>query len=423
LVTVTVAGGALVASWGVAFAQHSSALDERTTLLLLSLLAGLILAYHFPIHVDLSSKVYMGSIVLYLMAALLPPAVAATSSAVGILAGELSIRQQTGNLRIPAIIPTQVGRWVIISLVGSVVAHAPANPNVLPLLGASGAMWALDILTGPLLLSPLLGQGPVPVMQMMIREGGVFEAVQYLIGVLGALAATSQIWTLSLLVPPAALVYLAFKNATEVRMQTRRMFQDLADTVDERDPWTHGHSRRVAELARETAQSMGKRGPQLDVIVFAARTHDTGMVGIPGEIARKPAELTEPERALLQAHAERGADLLARYSDLLPCARIVRHHHETWDGTGYPHRLRGADIPFGSRVIAVAESYDAMTSDRPYRPRMSSNRAALILNQGRGSQWDPEVVDAFLSVIKDRIDVSGPASLRLVRNEDTQDIG
>jgi HD-GYP domain-containing protein (c-di-GMP phosphodiesterase class II) len=101
----------------------------------------------------------------------------------------------------------------------------------------------------------------------------------------------------------------------------------------------------------------------------------------------------------MRAHPEQGAQLLTRYRDFARGAEIVRHHHEAWDGTGYPAGLQGTGIPFGARVIAVADSFDAMTSDRPYRPGMSVDRAAEILRKGQGQQWDPVVVDALLRIL------------------------
>ena len=98
----------------------------------------------------------------------------------------------------------------------------------------------------------------------------------------------------------------------------------------------------------------------------------------------------------METHPGRGAELLARYPDFARGVAIVRHHHERWDGQGYPDRRAGIDIPFGARVIAVADSFDAMTSDRPYRPGMPVERAAQILREGRGTQWDAQIVDAFL---------------------------
>ena len=127
-----------------------------------------------------------------------------------------------------------------------------------------------------------------------------------------------------------------------------------------------------------------------------ARIHDIGKIGIPGSVLNNPGRLTDAERHVMEKHPVLGADLLLRYQDFARGVAIVRHHHERIDGNGYPSRLAGHDIPFGARVIAVADTWDALTSDRPYRRGIPPERAAAILCAGRGTQWSAELVDALL---------------------------
>jgi HD-GYP domain-containing protein (c-di-GMP phosphodiesterase class II) len=177
---------------------------------------------------------------------------------------------------------------------------------------------------------------------------------------------------------------------------TATLLENMADTVDLRDPHTGGHSRRVTEHVRRILQELGLHGPDVDLIIAAARVHDIGKIGIPDSILLKEGLLTDEEREIMNTHPAKGADLLRRHHDFSRGAEIVRHHHERWDGDGYPSRLRGTDTPFGSRVIAVADAFDAMTSDRPYRSGMSAQQASRILREGRALQWDEAAVDAFL---------------------------
>jgi HD-GYP domain-containing protein (c-di-GMP phosphodiesterase class II) len=142
-------------------------------------------------------------------------------------------------------------------------------------------------------------------------------------------------------------------------------------------------------------KEMNVRGAEAELIYVAARVHDIGKIGVPDVILNKPDRLTPAEKRIMDSHAERGAELIARYSDFARGVDIVRHHHERWDGQGYPQGLKGLDIPFGARVIAVVDSYDAMTSDRPYRAALSPAQALRILSDGRGQQWDAALVDAF----------------------------
>jgi len=247
----------------------------------------------------------------------------------------------------------------------------------------------------------------------LVRTAGAQEAMQYVMGLLGTLAVLQQIWVMPLLLFPTGLVFRALKSAYEKQQDTRQFLEGMADTVDLRDPYTGGHSRRVAELSKGLLREMSKHGAEAALIVSMARIHDIGKAAVADHILNKPGRLTDEERSVMETHSDRGADLLSRYRDFAAGVAIVRHHHESWDGTGYPHRLAGTNIPFGSRVIAVADSYDAMTTDRPYRAGMPPRRAASILRDGRGIQWDASVVDAFLRTIAGRLE--GPLELPLER--------
>jgi putative nucleotidyltransferase with HDIG domain len=268
------------------------------------------------------------------------------------------------------------------------------------LVGAAIVMWVGDAVTIPLLLSPINSEPPVRVAVEFVRGAGLAEGAQYLVGLLGALVAQQQVWALALLFLPTALVYFAFRSAKEMHEGTRRILESMADAVDLRDPSTGGHSRRVTELTQAIVQELGRSGPEADLIVAAARVHDIGKIGVPDYILKKEGLLTPAERALMEAHVDHGAELLARYPDFARGADIVRHHHERWDGQGYPHRLKASEIPFGARVVAVADSYDAMTTDRPYRRALPVAEALLVLRTGRGHEWDPVVVDAFLRTVE-----------------------
>ena len=395
--------------------SRATLLHPRDLVLVGALVAGVVVAQRFPIHVRENAKVSMTEIPLYLLAALLTPPLAATAAFCGLLVGELSVRKQRGGYY--SDVASQVGRFTVVVYLGSLVAHAP-SPNAVTscflLLGTGLVMWAGDLLTGPMVFCPITGESPRTVIVGMAREAGLVEAGQYLVGMLGAVAAAQQAWTLVLLVLPAAMIYLTGKRNKELQDTTRTLLVHMADTVDLRDPYTGGHSRRVTEYVAATLQEMGKQGPDIDLIVAAARVHDIGKIGMPDRVLLKDGRLTDDEWEIMKLHPEQGADLLLRNPNFARGAEIVRHHHERWDGQGYPHRLRGAEIPFGARVIAVADSYDAMTSDRPYRRGMSPERAAGILREGRGAQWEGDIVDAFLRTITDRLEHPAPV-LRLVK--------
>lgn len=162
------------------------------------------------------------------------------------------------------------------------------------------------------------------------------------------------------------------------------------------NPYLDSHAHRVGHLCRGIAATLRLNGLEAGLIVTAARLHDIGKIGLPPALLSKEGPLTAAERRLIETHPERGALFLQRYGGFAEGASIIRHHHERWDGMGYPDGLMGEEIPLGARIIAVADSYDAMTTDRPYRRALSRSRAAAILASARGRQWDPAVVDAFL---------------------------
>jgi HD-GYP domain-containing protein (c-di-GMP phosphodiesterase class II) len=251
----------------------------------------------------------------------------------------------------------------------------------------------------------------LPTLKSVVREGIYIEITQYLIAILGTLAADENIWSLGLLVVPVVVTYVAFKNIKEMRFETVRILEDMADTVDLRDIYTGGHSKRVADLVRQTLVQLKVGGPEATLIEISARLHDIGKIGIPDTILMKPGKLTPEEMAVMQTHPQKGAELISKYKDFSRGTSIILRHHERWDGNGYPGGLKGAEIPFGARVIAVADGFDAMTSDRPYRKALSVHQAIRILLEGRGTQWEPSIVNAFVDMIMNQMDEAIPERL------------
>jgi len=173
-----------------------------------------------------------------------------------------------------------------------------------------------------------------------------------------------------------------------------RAAASLAKAVDARDAYTGSHSERVGELAARIARRIGSDESQIELTRLAASLHDLGKLAIPEEILRKPSELNESERLVLQRHPQIGYRMLESLG-VEPIAEWVLHHHERWDGDGYPDRLRGEEIPLGARIIFVADAYDAMTSERVYRKPLSPREALEELQACAGSQFDPQIVEAF----------------------------
>ena len=173
-----------------------------------------------------------------------------------------------------------------------------------------------------------------------------------------------------------------------------RAAASLAHAVDARDAYTGSHSYMVGELSARVAKRMGLETEQVELARLAGSLHDLGKLAIPEEILRKPGPLNEAERLVLERHPQIGFRMLDSLG-VEPVASWVLHHHERWDGDGYPDRLGGESIPLGSRILFVADAYDAMTTDRVYRSKLSHDRAISELERCAGTQFDPEIVSAF----------------------------
>jgi diguanylate cyclase (GGDEF)-like protein/putative nucleotidyltransferase with HDIG domain len=175
--------------------------------------------------------------------------------------------------------------------------------------------------------------------------------------------------------------------------------ETLAMAIDAKDQITHGHIRRVQQYAIGLARALGIRDEhQIRAIEAAALLHDMGKLAVPEYILNKPGRLTQAEFDKMKLHASVGADILSAIDFPYPVVPIVRHHHENWNGLGYPDGLKGTDIPIGARILAVVDCFDALTSDRPYRPQLTVDDALAILSERRGSMYDPLVVDKFMAV-------------------------
>jgi putative nucleotidyltransferase with HDIG domain len=219
---------------------------------------------------------------------------------------------------------------------------------------------------------------------------------------------------LALVAPIPLILYVTFKTAVgrmedqlghlqHVNRMHLATIDTLAHAIDAKDQVTHGHIRRVQQYAVYLAQALGVDDEaQLQGIEAASLLHDLGKLAVPEHILNKPGKLTPTEFDKMKCHATVGADILSAIDFPYPVVPIVRHHHEHWDGTGYPARLRGEAIPIGARILSVVDCFDALTSDRPYRPKLSTAEALRILQEGSGTMYDPDVVARFI-VVHDKL--------------------
>ncbi|MEO5896451.1 MAG: HD domain-containing phosphohydrolase [Vicinamibacterales bacterium] len=215
---------------------------------------------------------------------------------------------------------------------------------------------------------------------------------------------------LAVIVPLLVVLYFTFsmsmgrvedanRHLSQLNTLYMSTIETLAMAIDAKDQITHGHIRRVQTYAIALAKSMGVSDEKLiRAIEAAALLHDMGKLAVPEYILNKPGPLTPTEFEKMKLHASVGADILSAIEFPYPVVPIVRHHHENWDGTGYPDGLAGASIPIGARILSVVDCFDALTSDRPYRPRLPDRDALKILWDRRGTMYDPLVIDTFTNV-------------------------
>jgi HD-GYP domain-containing protein (c-di-GMP phosphodiesterase class II) len=189
-----------------------------------------------------------------------------------------------------------------------------------------------------------------------------------------------------------------YHTNTQLLKYNRELLEVLVHTVEMRDVYTSGHSQRVSRYSKIIARALGLPGRQVDRIGIAALLHDVGKIHeIFAPILSKPGKLSAEERAIMELHPIKSVELVEKVSELEDLLPAIRHHHENWDGTGYPDRLAGRDIPLGARIITFADTIDAMTTDRPYRKALGEEEVRSELIRMKGVQFDPQICDALLS--------------------------
>ncbi len=185
----------------------------------------------------------------------------------------------------------------------------------------------------------------------------------------------------------------------ELYENTLSTLYSMAKIMDARDPYTSQHSTRVTSLAIMQADHLGLDEIDRDILYVSSKLHDIGKVGIPDSILLKPGPLTQEEFSVIKKHPDIGADILKSISIMQRETEIIRHHHERYDGKGYPSGIKGNDIPLLSRIIALADTFDAMTSERPYRVALSTKQAILEIKRCKGTQFDPYLAESFVKII------------------------
>jgi HD-GYP domain-containing protein (c-di-GMP phosphodiesterase class II) len=188
----------------------------------------------------------------------------------------------------------------------------------------------------------------------------------------------------------------------------------FSTALEARDPYLRGHSARVTAFAEGLARLLGWRGEKLNVLRLGGSLHDVGKISVDAAVLRKPGPLTEQELQQIRRHPVTGARLVECFDDFQPALPYVLHHHERWDGQGYPHGLAGETIPFEARLLGVADAFDAMTSRRAYRPALSVEQALDEVSRCSGTQFDPELARTFVDGwLRGEISAGGPVGIAI----------
>jgi hypothetical protein len=244
-------------------------------------------------------------------------------------------------------------------------------------------------------------ENPWSVFWRLSRAALVPEFSLALIGIVLAVLWHSSPVVAAFIIVPIRFSLRAFESEARLRQETVEAVLQMAKHLDFRDTNTYEHSQRLADLTRSLAARLELTPEHVGEIVLASRVHDLGKIGISNEILLKQGPLTAEETSIMSQHPVIGAEILSAYSMFTSSIPIVRHHHERWDGKGYPDGIAGHQIPLGARIIAIADSFDAMTADRPYRNGLPVDEAVERLKAGMGTQYDATLCAMFIEILMD----------------------
>lgn len=379
--------------------------DTRALMLCGVTLFTLILAGMHPIELSHTTKLNVSTAIEFALPLIVGPALAMWTVAACALA--LTRWHMT----------KRAWRWynVAFNAANTVVSVGTAGLVYAYTAGSSGLLTSADSITGVAIAGATyfaLNIGSIAVMVSLARNADTVAsflsafrvAAPQFVGLMALGLVAAMVYAVSavaagLLLIPLVAVYFSLKSTLALRAETKHALEVLAIQVDHYHPYTAEHSDRVARYASRIARRMCLAQDQVDMITRAARIHDLGKLGIWRDMLNKTAALTPEERAEIETHPARGAELVSQFADYRNGRDLILHHHERYDGTGYPNKLKGDEIPLGARIIAVADAADAMMSDRPYRKALGVPEVMRELEKNRGKQFDPEVVDVMLTIL------------------------
>jgi HD-GYP domain-containing protein (c-di-GMP phosphodiesterase class II) len=365
---------------------------------------AIVLAGRFPIQVTFRTRVYVDTTVLTAAAILFDVPWAMAVAAVGVAVHQVILRDSwEEGLFNTAQTALYVGAG---AAAYHALARAPLPPS-LPGLGSVAAplgcvvvMYVLNTLMVATIAALQVGSDPLRTWLGGLGLDLPEHAALVAFAVLGALVARDEPWALPMFVAPIAIVYLSLRRSQQMEETAYGALEFLATVVDLREPAHPGHSDRVAALARRVGERLGLPAEEAERIAAAARVHDVGKAGVVPDSPKSTGAGTVARNGAAQRHPALGAELVGQFPRYSLVARDVRHHHERWDGGGYPDGLAGDAIPVGARIIAVADAFDQLAVPDS-NPIPSTEAMLRQLRAGADSRWDPRVVDALVDVVSE----------------------
>lgn len=413
---------ALLTVYGVGDQRHAMPL-QATLLALVS-----IIAYQFPVLLRKNWKLHVANSPLLAVALLYSSSDAMVIAAVTTFIGNTLLRvkwlprpPQNRNMRSVIFNTAQTTLSMGLAsacfhlIAGNYPTFDPRSAQSLIALPLAGII-AYVVNTGAVAgaVATLKGGNAFTIWREERRNDWLEETGLALLAIVTALVADEYPWAILLQAGSLAVVYLSFKNSAQVRSQTRMTIEHLATMVDRRDPYTYQHSLNVSRYAVRLGELVGLPGNEIELIRSAALVHDIGKIAVRDAVLLKNARLTDEEWDEMRQHPVVGADMVSHLPEYQNGLQLILHHHEAWDGSGYPSGFAGEQIPLGARILAVADSYDAMSTDRPYRKALSIELIVEQLRQGAGRQWDPRLVDLWLQEIDTTRSAASTTELKLV---------
>lgn len=329
-----------------------------------------------------------------------PNAATLVAVLVSSLVGELAVKRQPIKAAFNTaqhVLSVAAGIYAYDALGGrSVLEH---SPGVVPFLALVLIYFTFNKLAVATVVSAAEGGATPEIWMKSMRGSALYDALAFPLIVFFAIAYAKlgPGWSAILALPMLGIRQL-YRTVFALEKINEELLQLMVASIEARDPYTSGHSQRVARYARVIARAAGLSGKLLDRTETAALLHDVGKIHEEfAIILRKPGRLTDDEFAVMKTHPEKSAELVSKvthFADLVPA---VRAHHEAWDGSGYPHRLQGESIPLAARIIALADTVDAMTTSRPYRKGLSLDQVRAEIQREAGRQFDPAICDRLLA--------------------------